>query len=118
MASDDTCSPKKSWLILVSAFLCIFLGTSYCYIVGVLHVALLKEYQQSFTLTAWLGSIHSAVFCLAGKMKIFYNYVSRSGKVRFQLHIRRNMNFILHKRIENNYLTLRSPHFSAKVFNK
>lgn len=41
------------------------------YAAGVLHIALLQRYDQSVTLTAWLGSLFCSTFALAGPLSSF-----------------------------------------------
>ncbi|XP_021356330.1 monocarboxylate transporter 12-like isoform X2 [Mizuhopecten yessoensis] len=61
---DPLMSGTEKWVVLISGFLTIFLGTSLGYSCGVIHVALLEKYNRSSLLTAWLGSLFSSVFCL------------------------------------------------------
>ena len=64
--------PCPPWLIILSGFICSFLGTSITYLSGIIHIELLAEYGQSDTKTAWSGSICNSVFALAGKSVIKY----------------------------------------------
>ncbi|XP_069104718.1 monocarboxylate transporter 12-like [Argopecten irradians] len=57
-------SGAEKWMVLISGFFTIFLGTSLGYSSGVIHVALLEKYNRSNLITAWVGSLFSSMFCL------------------------------------------------------
>ncbi|XP_046545777.1 monocarboxylate transporter 12-like [Haliotis rubra] len=60
-----------SWVVLAASFMTMMFGTSVNYATGVLHVALLKEYDEDLVLTTWVGSIFGCMFALAGPVASF-----------------------------------------------
>ncbi|XP_067670608.1 monocarboxylate transporter 12-B-like [Haliotis asinina] len=63
---QSTRRSKYAWVVLLAAFLSQFLNPALNYAVGVFHVALLDRFHGDVTLTAWIGSLHSCMFALAG----------------------------------------------------
>ncbi|XP_046340190.2 monocarboxylate transporter 14-like [Haliotis rufescens] len=57
---------KYAWVVLLASFLTQFLNPAMNYAVGVFHVALLDRFHGDVTLTAWVGSVNSCMFSLAG----------------------------------------------------
>ncbi|XP_071086024.1 monocarboxylate transporter 12-like [Haliotis cracherodii] len=53
-------------VVLVASFTTMLLGPSLPYASGVIHVALLNEFQEDVTMTAWMGSLFSCMFALTG----------------------------------------------------
>ncbi|XP_045188872.2 monocarboxylate transporter 9-like isoform X3 [Mercenaria mercenaria] len=50
-----------SWMILFASFSSFFLLGGLINSVGVIHSVLLEKYKESVSLTAWVGSLHSAL---------------------------------------------------------
>ncbi len=58
---------KYAWVVMLASFLTQFLSPSINYASGVIHVALLDRYDSDVTLTAWVGSVYTCMFALAGE---------------------------------------------------
>jgi hypothetical protein len=56
-----------SWVVLFASFSSYFLIGGLVNSVGVIHSVLLERYDESVSLTAWVGSLHSALLLLGGK---------------------------------------------------
>ncbi|XP_046559486.1 monocarboxylate transporter 12-B-like isoform X2 [Haliotis rubra] len=55
-----------SWVVVGASFAALLFGPSINYAVGVFYVALLNEFNEDITLTAWLGALFSCMFALTG----------------------------------------------------
>ncbi|XP_046560139.1 monocarboxylate transporter 12-like [Haliotis rubra] len=60
-----------SWVVLAASFMTMMFGPSVNYATGVLHVALLTEFDEDLVLTTWVGSIFGCMFALAGPVASF-----------------------------------------------
>ncbi|XP_060068770.1 monocarboxylate transporter 2-like [Ylistrum balloti] len=61
------CIPERL-VVLVSAFLTMFFGSSLMSATGIIHVALLEHFQEPVPVTAWTGALFSACFCLGAPL--------------------------------------------------
>ncbi|XP_050415866.1 monocarboxylate transporter 9 isoform X3 [Patella vulgata] len=56
-----------AWVVLVAAFMNVFLNGSLSYSVGVIHIAMLKRFpEENENTITWLGSLFSSMFALSG----------------------------------------------------
>ncbi|XP_048247148.1 monocarboxylate transporter 12-like [Haliotis rufescens] len=55
-----------SWVVLFASFTTLLCGPTIGFASGVIHVALLNEFKEDATLTAWVGSLFSCMFALTG----------------------------------------------------
>ncbi|XP_069104871.1 monocarboxylate transporter 12-like [Argopecten irradians] len=61
------CIPERH-MVLWSAFLTMFFGSSLMSATGIIHVALLDHLKESVTVTAWTGALFSGFFCLSAPL--------------------------------------------------
>ena len=55
-----------SWIVMVAAFIALFVIGGTNYTVGLVHNILLEKYGESQTTTAWVGAVHTSISNLAG----------------------------------------------------
>ncbi|XP_048247256.1 monocarboxylate transporter 12-like [Haliotis rufescens] len=66
MCTDMVEPNRYSWVVVAASFASFLFGPSISYAVGVFYVALLNEFNEDITLTAWMGSLYSSMFALTG----------------------------------------------------
>ncbi|XP_021368367.1 monocarboxylate transporter 9-like isoform X1 [Mizuhopecten yessoensis] len=64
---DGRCIPERH-VVLVSAFLTMFFGSSLMSATGIIHIALLDLFQESIPVTTWTGALFNACFCLGAPL--------------------------------------------------
>lgn len=55
-----------AWIVLISSFGTFCLIGSLMYAVGIIHSSLLDRYEESVSLTAWAGAIHTSSMSIGG----------------------------------------------------
>ena len=56
-----------AWVVLAATMGSTFLNGALLYFVGVVHAGLLRKFNESVSLTAWVGGLYSSLIVLAGE---------------------------------------------------
>ena len=56
-----------AWVVLVASMGSMFLNGVLAYSVGVMHAGLLRKFNESVSLTAWVGGLYTSLIVLAGE---------------------------------------------------
>ena len=68
MSSDQKWMKRWKWIILLSGWFSFGLFSGTLYTSGLFYVIYLKEFKQSRSTTAWVGSLCSSVYLMYGPL--------------------------------------------------